>query len=601
MGDIQNVADGALPTLTITIPENMNFGNTRMRVSAQYNTDPISCLNNFDGEVEDYTVNIKYDGLLFTNNSWIPNAPSDTTLADNALVLDGTYTVNSNVALNNLTVNDVATIDVLEGESIELDGNLVNNGNFTLNSTSNQYSSLIVNGTATGDVVYKRHVNVNASSGGNDLISAPVTGQTFGVFTAANANIVSNPNTTTEKLFGPFDKGTGTYLTYDTNVPAEVSVILNPGIGYRTASTDDGTFEFKGTVNTGVISVNILNSGATYPEWNLIGNPYPSYIKLSNFLSTNMNEFLSTSVAIYGYNGDASNEWKIWNMAYATMHPNSIVTPGQGFLVSSKAGVGTMAFDPIFRTIASGSSLLDDDFIDNREANSNDIAYLKLEMNSNSNSYSTDFYFTELASRGLDPGYDASAFNGIAPNYAIYSHLVENSAGVDMSIQSVSFNDLNNNLIIPLGLNAAQGEQITVSISETTLENDVEVYLEDRQTNTFTALNSVDYTFMADADLLGTGRFYLRFSQGTLSLSDTDFEDVEIFNINASHTITVRGQLSLDSELTIYDLQGRLIKTEFLKANINLQQVDASSLSAGVYVVKLKNEFQEKTQKIIIK
>src|SRR5690606_1590147 len=114
-----------------------------------------------------------------------------------------------------------------------------------------QYASLIVNGTVSGNAIYQRHVNVNASTGGNDLISAPMTGQTFGAFAAENSNMVSNPNNPSEKLFGPFDKASGTYLTYDTEVPAEAAMVLNAGIGYRAASTDDGTFAFDGAIATG--------------------------------------------------------------------------------------------------------------------------------------------------------------------------------------------------------------------------------------------------------------------------------------------------------------------------------------------------------------
>ena len=559
-------------------------------------------VESFDfGEVEDYTVNLAYDGLLYTNNAWIPNAPSDTTVADNALVLDGIYTVNSNVALNNLTVNNAASIDVLEGESIELAGNLINNGDILLNSTSTEYSSLIVTGTVTGDVAYKRHVNVNATSGENDLISAPVTGQTFGVFAAANSNIVSNPNTTTEKLFGPFDKATETYLTYDTNIPSEASIILNPGIGYRAASTDDGTFEFKGTVNTGAIIMNIFNSGTTYPEWNLIGNPYPSYIKLSNFLTTNMAEFLSSSVAVYGYNGDASNSWKIWNLAYATMYPNSIITPGQGFLVSSKSGGGTMTFDPNFRTIASGNALLDDDFIDNRDISNTDIAYLQLEINSSSNNYNTDFYFTDLASTGLDLGYDASVFNRVAPSYAIYSHLVENSTGLDMAIQSVSFNDLNNNLVIPLGINATQGEQITVSMPSITLPSDVEVYLEDNLTNTFTLLNSNNYNFTADTNLSGIGRFYLRFETTTLGTVDNELNALHIYTTANPKELVIKGTLLNTTKAMLYDIQGREVLSQSLEIDKNLQKIDVSALSTGVYVVNLQSKTNSTNMKIIIK
>lgn len=586
---------------SFTVPIDINYGSTRMRVSMKDTGVPTSCETFTYGEVEDYTVNLKYDGLLFTNNAWTPNPPSGTTSTDNALILDGIYDVNSNIVLNNLTVNTNATANVLQSQSIELAGNLVNNGNLVLNSTSTEYSSLIVNGTVTGDAVYKRHVNVNASSGGNDLISAPLTGQTFGAFAAVNTNIVSNPNNTTEKLFGHFDKGSGTYITYDANVPAEAAITLNPAIGYRAASTDDGTFEFRGTVNTESISAIIQHSGTTYTEWNLIGNPYPSYIKLSDFLNTNINEFYPSSAAIYGYNGQASGQWKILNLASLITNPNAIITPGQGFLVASKDGGGTMVFNPSFRTIASGDALLDDDYIEGRDSDPADYAYLKIEMTSGTSSFSTDIYFTQNASRGLDVGYDASAFNGTAPNYAIYSHLIEGSNGLDMSIQSVSYDDLNSNIVVPLGINANQGQQISISLSNMILPTDIEVYLEDNLYNTFTHLNSSNYNFTADSNLSGIGRFFLRFEASTLNTADTALNEILVYATAKPKELVVKGTLLENTQAVLFDMQGRQILSQALNLNINLQTIDLSNISSGVYVVELQNRINSFSKKIIIK
>ena len=590
---------------TFTVPTNISYGQTtRMRVSLKYNGIPTACESFGYGEVEDYNINLAYDGLLFTNNGWIPNAPSDTTTTDNAFVLDGTYTVNSDIILNNLTINDAATIDVLEGESIELNGSLINNGDLILNSTSIQYSSLIVNGSVMGGAVYKRFVNSN--SGGNDLISPPLVGETWSAFLGSDTNasdLLDNGDTNpTTYAFGPFDKLTDSYINYT----SETSATLESGTGYR-AGTDVGvtgtTLTFTGNVSTTAINVDIISTGVgdTYPEWNLIGNPYPSYIKLSDFLSTNINEFLSSSAAIYGYDGDTSNGWKIWNLAYASMNPNSIITPGQGFLVSSKSGGGTMTFDPSFRATASGDPQLDDDFIDGRDNESNEIAYLKLEMNSNLNSYSTDFYFTDLASSGLDVGYDASAFNGVAPDYAIYSHLVENSTGVDMSIQSVSFNDVNNSLVIPLGINAAQGEQITVSMPNNTLSTDVEVYLEDNLTNTFTLLNSNNYSFTTGDNLSGIGRFYLRFEAEALDVIDNELSTLLVYTSDSPKQIIIEGPLENTTKAILYDVQGREVLSQLLDVNENLQLIDVNDLSSGVYVIHLQSTTRSISRKIIIK
>ena len=44
--------------LSILIPSDASLGQTVMRVSTQYNAYPTSCQQNFDGEVEDYTLNV---------------------------------------------------------------------------------------------------------------------------------------------------------------------------------------------------------------------------------------------------------------------------------------------------------------------------------------------------------------------------------------------------------------------------------------------------------------------------------------------------------------------------------------------------------------
>ena len=61
--------------------------------------------------------------------------------------------------------------------------------------------------------------------------------------------------------------------------------------------------------------------------------------------------------------------------------------------------------------------------------------------------------------------------------------------------------------MIPLGVHTHQGEQITFSISATTLPNTFEVYMKDNGAHTHTLLNSDDYSISPISDLNGTGRF----------------------------------------------------------------------------------------------
>ncbi|MBO6655133.1 GEVED domain-containing protein, partial [Psychroserpens sp.] len=63
LGTAFNTNNGPLSLVPfpITVPDDAVLGPTRMRISTRWNQNPTSCGQNFDGEVEDYTVNILED------------------------------------------------------------------------------------------------------------------------------------------------------------------------------------------------------------------------------------------------------------------------------------------------------------------------------------------------------------------------------------------------------------------------------------------------------------------------------------------------------------------------------------------------------------
>ncbi|MTE26100.1 reprolysin-like metallopeptidase [Winogradskyella ouciana] len=580
-------------TGNISIPNDALLGPTRMRVSLKYDGIPTQCESFGFGEVEDYTVNMAFDGLLFTNNAWTPNAPDNTTGTDNALVLDGISTITSDVELNDIIIRTGAELQVDSSGSLTLNGNLVSDGMLSLNSVSTNYSSLIVDGTVTGNVRYFRHANNTATVGegdANDLIAPPVSGQAFNVFASSNSNIVSS-NDNTLYLFGPFEKPANTYVLYSNTETAT----LDAGTGYRAASTNNSTFEFFGTVNTGNINVPIEVSGSTYPEWNLVGNPYPSYISLADFLTANDSQLAVPNVGIYGYDGNASNGWTIWNQAYSLLNPNAKITPGQGFLVASIPGGGTISFTPSMRE--TGNS---DDFIAGRN-NPSSISYFKLNLTSESNSYHTEFYVSDDASLSLDPGYDARTFGSIAPDFSIYSQLVEDNDGTDMAIQAISNLDIANDAIVPIGINAVAGQQLTISLSDYSFPEEIDIYLEDRQNNSFTLLNDTDFILSDASDLQGIGRFFLRFNQSVLNVDDSSLETIQIISLANPKQIVVKGQLDELTELTIFDVRGREILNQDLPVGSLSNTISTSGFVSGVYLVQLKDTKNKISKKLIVR
>jgi hypothetical protein len=531
--------------------------------------------------------------LIYNGIDWFPNAPDENIALDNAIIMSGEFTLTSDMEVNNLSVQLGGSLIVEPGNTITTHGDINVNGTslLELRSSATSYAGLIANGTVNGKVIYKRHVNNNDidATGSNDLIAPPLSGQAFNEFLINNSNIVSNSDNTLY-LFGPFNKEIGAYDIYG----ASETATLNAGTGYRAASTDTGTFSFTGTVNTGDVEVTISNSGPAFQEWNLIGNPYPSYLNLATFLTTNITAFGTNSAAIYGYDGDASDGWTVWNQATAASHPDYLITPGQGFFVASEASRGPINFLPAMRVI--GQS---DDFIEGRSASSLP-GFLKLGLNQNEKTYYTDFYFNPNASRGLDKGYDAQIWGGNAPNFSLFSYLVEDNAGLPMVIQSLGETDYAD-VQIPLGINANVGEQISISISENTLPSTIDVYLEDLLLQTTVLLNTSDYVLTPSNALSTTGRFFLRFTDSALSSETSLFNRLHVFNDSQNQSIVISGLITEPSIAKLYDVQGRQVISSVLHLNTSSQNIKVNGLEKGIYIISIESASEKMTQKLIIR
>jgi GEVED domain/Secretion system C-terminal sorting domain/Pregnancy-associated plasma protein-A len=538
------------------------------------------------GQSEDYTIYVMPGGATtYTyNNGWLPNSPVGASTSADTIIIDaGTANISASTDCNTITVNPGAALTIDSGVTLTTT-------TIDLNSTSQLFSSLKSDGTITGVVNYNRYTS---QIGTNDLISAPVSGQQFTAFAALNANLAASA--TTIRAFAPYNTAAGAYQNYDLITNALTTI--DSGIGYRAATTDGSTLMFTGTVRTDdVLDIPISDAAAGF-AWNLIGNPYPSYLDFDTFFTTNANEFDSGSAyqAIYGYDGNASNGWTVWNLAtIADGTVTELIAPGQAFFVKAKSGGGLVDFTTGMRT--TGTS---DDFIAGRNSTTN-VALCKLNLISATNNASTQIYFIEGTTRGLDIGYDAGSYLGSAADYSIYSNLVEDNLGLDMAIQSLPYDDFNS-IIVPLGIKAQPNEALTISIDDlSSLPSNTYVYLDDTVENTLTLLNTNDYTFMPVSELNGVGRFYLRFSSDALSTIKNELNDIQIYTNAIPKEIVIQGLLTNKTEAHIYDIQGRLVMRQDLDLTNTSNRISVSNLSTGIYIVKVSSINKVETKKLII-
>ena len=540
------------------------------------------------------------DWLVYSNNAW-NTEPTESTGAKHVLVrANEIVTIANNAVISSLELEPESHLTLYPGIGLTTN-NLKNNGTIVLNSISNSYSSLISSTINTvGIINYNRSVNAytnDSSNNDNDLITAPLSGQTFGDFAndAANANLLASGNV---RAFAPFDKPTGSYVNYNTASNAATEILA--GTGYRAATSDGGTLTFTGTVETGTVAIDIQDSGTAFADWNLIGNPYPSYVDLSAFLNhevasgvTNL-DILEGASGIYGYDGNVADGWDIITLANVG---SRLLAPGQGFFVAADGnaiGAHNLEFTPAMRTTGN-----DDDFIVGRDTNA-PLSFLKLNISTTNKSYATEFYFNDNASQGLDHGYDAVLWGGSAPSFALYSQLVEDSTGEAIALQALGNGDISD-ISIPLGVNANAGEQLTFSIADLNIPDTVAVYLDDILSNTSTVLTNTDYVFTPSSHLFGTGRFYLRFTDNALSTAQYVLENLKIYNNYAEKTLVIKGTFVTNTAAKVYDIQGRLVTALNLLTSCNLHTIDVSTLSHGIYLVQLQNEFQIVTQKVTLK
>ena len=69
------------------------------------------------------------------------------------------------------------------------------------------------------------------------------------------------------------------------------------------------------------------NLPADGSRFNLVGNPYPSFISVSSFINANTSVLGNGFQAVYGWNGSSYDTYNSASNAY--------IAPGQGFMVGA--------------------------------------------------------------------------------------------------------------------------------------------------------------------------------------------------------------------------------------------------------------------------
>ena len=491
-----------------------------------------------------------------------------------------------------LTVNSGGIITILQDNYVFVGSNFSNTaGNVTLNSDSDEFSSLLVSGSASGDITYNRYVNI-VGTGEWDLIGAPVSNMAF-------SSLITDANIATNGSFyavGAYDNTLDTW----TNATDATTGNLALGQGYQMATTSGGTLSFTGAIANGDQTVTINNNNAANSgagrRWNLIANPFASYLN-GNFNADGTNNFLTVNTAAIDDNFEAIYGWKADGTGYEIFNNTSTATyiaPGQGFFVAAAGSGGdqTITLSKDMQTVTGV-----DDFIAARSSASYELV---LDMYSDAIKVDdTKFYFKEGLTLGLDPGYDAGAFN---QSSGFSSRLVDQDNGIGMGINAMP-TDAMSNVIVPLTINQEAGIALEIQIASSTIPEDINVYLEDTVENTFTLLTNEGFELTAQTTLSGIGRFFIHYTTSTLSTDTVSSTSLLTAYKGKGNTyISVEGlqQFSEPANLILYNVLGMKVLSRKIQSPSQKETLSTHGLRTGVYILKVQAENIVFTKKLVI-
>jgi hypothetical protein len=294
---------------------------------------------------------------------------------------------------------------------------------------------------------------------------------------------------------------------------------------------------------------------------------------------------------------DSETIW-IWDQSTASYVTKVTVdgfqiAPGQGFFVKSDGAAGTLSINEAFQSHQGTDTFL-------KSTNPRPEIYLNL-TDGTSNKF-TKIYYIEGTTIGFDNGFDGPTFGGVgSEGFDIYSIEVANNTGKNLAIQSLPKNNYEN-MVIPIGVNANSGSQITFTTTVFNLPNDINIYLEDTATKTFTKLNenNASYQVTLSSNSNGSGRFYMHTTSNVLSSGEELVLDHINIYTTQSNNLRIDGvQNGENAQIQLHNLLGqKVLATSFVGNGVD--DIKLSNVKPGVYIVTLTADQGKKIQKIVV-
>jgi len=490
-----------------------------------------------------YTVSA---GSWETNDNWANGqyAPEN---AWARTIVNHDLSLNSSKELIELNIGSTGSLDITQSNSLTVSDELVNQSGtdgLILRSGPGGTATIIENDGTEATV--ERYFTGNTSNW--HLVSSPLSNSFSGVFT--------------EMYLQRFSENTGQY--YDV-VPATYPLTPLTGFGLYSNLANDNTVTYSGNLNSGAQSVPVTISGTFPYGWNLLGNPYASYIDW-NAVSIPA----GVGSTIY-YLDAATGNWLTWNGS--TGSGSRFVPTMQGFFVSTSQNT-TFTLD---NTVRTHTGIID--FYKDSPGN-------LMVIRASGNGFEDKCYlsFSNQASEGFDLASDAykirSDYNDLLPQ--IFSFNENTRYSIDYRPDSKSVN---------LGFEAGAPGIFTIDLAEKIDFN--QVWLEDQKNGVITEISAIPYVFSYNQGY-GLHPFKIHLIEPS---SPGDEPAAKAYA--SGNTIYLSNECGEIIEITLTDVNGKICGKAKVSEHGTVQVF--SHLKDGIYIIKLNSISISSSVKVVVK
>ena len=460
-------------------------------------------------------------------------------------------------------------------------GKLTNNAGKTLTAATLNINS---NGSGTGtyvdngtSAITSANVQQHLTTGRNWYISSPVTGSTAAALSSAGSVV----------YWGEPDGGW---------INVTSGTALNPLMGYIAVGTNaTGVVTFSGTLNTGDQSITLSRTpNVNKSGFNLVGNPYPSYVNWESAAKTNIGSTIwyRTKNAGGNYVFDTFNGVGTNNNGTGAV--SAMIPPMQAFWVRVNDGQssGNLGFTNAMRAHETGTNKLKAP-----AANNTALQVLRLQVSNEGNTDEAILVFNENASNAIDTYDSPKMTNANIAVPEIYS-VVGN--------EELVINGMNNfspTTEIPVGFRTGQNNMFSIKATEiSNFGAGTQVILKDNELMTEANLTDGNaYTFSSDA-ITTTNRFSVIFRSSSVATGvennqSNDMSIVVFRNSNSQIVVNCNRNIMGKASISVYNAIGQKLTYKTINSTSTVLE---QNYNAGVYFVSVVTNGKTITRKLIV-